>query len=117
MQAPRISTAIPKQRYQLGDHQAVVLGDIESPDPARYHYILALVRSGESKPGFFVVCEKNPRSRAAEGSHRLRVVSEAFSEEVGSSDEWADVDAFAVQALKLAAQVLGLGDLQPERLM
>lgn len=117
MQAPRITTAIPKQRYRLGDYQAVVLGDIESPDPARYRYILALVRDGESKPGFFVTCEKNPRSRAAGGSHRLRVVSEAFSEEMGSSDDWAEVDAFAAQALALAAQVLGLGDRQPERLM
>jgi len=117
MQAPRITTAIPKQRYQMGDYQAVVLGDIESPDPARYHYILALVRSGESKPGFFVTCEKNPRSRAAEGSHRLRIVSEVFEEEMGSSDNWSDVDAFATQALALAAKVLGLGDTQPERLM
>jgi len=117
MQAPRITTAIPKQRYQMGDYQAVVLGDIESPDPARYHYILALVRTGESKPGFFVTCEKNPRSRAAEGSHRLRVVSEEFDEEMGSSNDWSDVDAFAAQALTLAAKVLGLGDTQPERLM
>lgn len=117
MQAPRITTAIPKQRYQLGDYQAVVLGEIESPDPARYHYILALVPAGESKPGFYVTCEKNPRSRAAEGSHRLRVISAAFSEEMGSSDEWADVDAFAAQALALATRVLGLGDLTPERVM
>lgn len=117
MQAPRITTAIPKQRYQLGEHQAVVLGDIESPDPARYHYILALVLAGEGKPGLYVTCEKNPRSRSAEGSHRLRVISEAFSEEMGSSDAWADVDAFAAQALGLAARVLGLGELTPERVM
>jgi len=117
MQAPRISTAIPKQRYRLGEYQAVVLGDIESPDPARYQFILALVREGENKPGFYVTCEKNPRSRSAEGSHRLRVISEAFCEEMGSSNEWIDVDAFAAQALALATQVLGLGEVTPERTM
>lgn len=116
MQAPRITTAIPKQRYQLGEYQAVVLGDIESPDAVRYQYILALVRAGESRPGFYVSCEKNPRSLAAEGSHRLRVISAAFNEEIGSSNDWSDVDAFAAQAMALAIRVLGLGELKPERL-
>jgi hypothetical protein len=44
MQAPKITTAIPQRRYRLADFSAVVLGEIESPDPARYRYILALVK-------------------------------------------------------------------------
>jgi hypothetical protein len=117
MPLPVIRTAIPKRRYQVGPYQAVVLGEIESPDAARYHYLLALVRPGETKPDFFVSCEKNPRSRVAEGSHRLRVLSATHDEERGSSDAYANVDAFAEAALAEAAQVLGLAGLTPVRVM
>jgi hypothetical protein len=116
MQAPKIQTAIPKQRYRLGTWNAVVLGEIESPDPARYHYILALVRDGETQPSCYVTCEKNRRAAAAEGSHRLRVISAVFNEEVGASDQWADVDAFAAEGLSLAAKVLGI-EGAPERVL
>jgi hypothetical protein len=116
MQAPKIQTAIPKRRYRLGAWNAVVLGEIESPDPARYHYILALVREGETQPSCYVTCEKNRRAAAAQGSHRLRVISAVFNEEVGSSDDWAGLDAFATEALGLAARVLGI-EGAPERVM
>jgi len=117
MDAPKIQTAIPKQRYRLGDYTAVVLGEIESGDGRRYEHILALVREGETKPSFYVTAEKNPRSRVQEGSHCLCVISEHFTEELGSSDRWRDVDAFAGEALALAAKVLGLGEVVTTRLM
>lgn len=113
MQTPTITTAIPKRRYQFGPYQAVLLGDIESPDPVRYRYILALVRTGEAKPSVFVNCEKNPRAQAQEGSHRLRILSEAGNEDLGSSDDYADVDVFASAALSVAARVLGLEGIAP----
>jgi hypothetical protein len=116
MQAPKINTAIPRQRYQLGDYQAVVLAEIDSPDPARYQYILALVAEGAPHPSLYVIAEKNPRSRKHEGSHCLRVVSEQFSEDMGSSDRYGDLDAFAAEGLRLAAKVLGLGAIEPLRL-
>jgi hypothetical protein len=113
MQPPKIQTAIPQARYRLGDYQAVLLGDIESPDAARYVFILALVREGESVPTMFVIAEKNPRLRAQEGSHRLRVVSEQFNEDLGSSDRWREADVFAREALRVAARLLGV-DAGPE---
>lgn len=117
MDAPKIQTALPKQRYQLGDYTAVVLGEIESADAVRYHYILALVRDGEAKPSFYVTAEKNPRARAHMGAHRMRVISQAFTDEIGSSDDWRDVEAFAAAALAIAAKILGLADETPVRLM
>jgi hypothetical protein len=117
MQPPRIETAIPKQRYQFGPYQAVLLGEITSPDPVRYQFILALVRQGEAKPGFFVTSEKNPRARNREGTHRMRVISEESSEDLGSSDRYADADAFAAEALAAASRVLGLVGIEPVRLM
>ena len=114
MQAPHITTAIPRRRYRLGGYQAVLLGEIESPDPARYRYIFALVKEGETKPSFYVTFEKNPRSRKAEGSHRLRVISTAMDEELESADRFEDEESFAAEALSVAADLLGLRDT-PER--
>ena len=37
---PKIQRAIPKKRYQLGEFGVTVLGEIESPDIASYHYIM-----------------------------------------------------------------------------
>jgi len=115
MQTPTITTAIPRRRYRIGSHQAVLLGDIESSDPSRYQYLLALVREGESKPSFYVSCEKNPRSRKAGGSHRLRVISSVMDEELESSDRFADEEVFATEALAMAVDLLGLTG-SPERI-
>lgn len=116
MLAPKITTAIPQRRYQLADYSAVVLGEIESPDSVRYRYVLALVKQGEPKPGFYVTCEKNPRSRAAEGSHRMRVISPGLDDEIESSDRFSSLDVFSEEALRLAADMLGLGAAVPQRL-
>ena len=117
MPIPVIHTAIPRRRYQVGPFQAVLLGEVESPDAARYQFILALVRPGETKPNVFVTAEKNPRSRAAEGSHRMRFISDQVEEECGASDAYAQPDAFAEAALAEAARRLGLTGIAPVRVM
>lgn len=117
MPFPVIHTAIPKRRYQIGPFQAVLLGEVESPDAARYQFILALLRQGEAKPSVFVTAEKNPRSRAAAGSHRMRFVSAEVDEECGSSDGYAQPDAFAEAALAEAGRRLGLAGIAPVRVM
>ena len=117
MPIPVIHTAIPRRRYQVGPFQAVLLGDVDSPDPIRYQFILALVRAGESKPTVFVTAEKNPRSRAAAGSHRMRFISNEVEEECGLSDAYAQPDAFAESALAEAARRLGLAGIVPVRVM
>ncbi|MBI3547333.1 MAG: hypothetical protein HY081_12195 [Gammaproteobacteria bacterium] len=116
MQAPKILTAMPLRRYQLGEYSAVVLHEIESQDAVKYKFILALVRDGESKPSFYVTAEKNPRSRAHEGSHRLRVLTSGLDEEIESSDRWTDVEIFCETAFSVAIKVLGLADERPVRL-
>lgn len=116
MDAPIILTAIPHRRYQFGEYNGVVLGDIESTDAVKYRYILALVREGESRPGFYVTSEKNPRSRAHEGSHRLRVITQGLDEEIESSDRWENLDDFCQEAFAVAAKVLGLADEHPVQL-
>lgn len=116
MQAPTIQTAIPKQRYRLGSYQAVLLGEIESTDPVRYRFILALVREGDAQPSAYITCEKNERAQAHAGSHRLCVISAQANEVLGSSDDYKDADSFAIAALAAAVRLLGLSDMTPVRI-
>ena len=117
MDAPKITTAIPLQRYQFADYSAVVLGEIESPDSQRYRYILALVPNGETRPAAYITCTKAPRARSQDGSWILGIVSESMSDELGQSDRWEDIDAFAHEGLAVIARVLGLGEAEPQRIM
>ncbi len=117
MEAPQIGTAIPKRRYQLGEFSVALLGDIESKDEVQYHYILALIPEGQAKPNLYVTAEKNRRSEAAEGSHRMRLMTESQVTVLDSSDLWADEEAFTSAALKVVASVLGLDNVEPYRLM
>ncbi len=116
MQAPKISTAIPKRRYAVGEYAAVVLGEIDSPDPMPYRFILAVVPEGEAQPVFYVIAEKARRAEAGLGSHKLRVVGEQIEADVSVSDRWADLDAFSEEALLVMRKTLGLMDEHPFQL-
>jgi hypothetical protein len=117
LEAPKILTAIPQRRYRFGHYSAVVLGEIESGDEISYRYILALVREGDTKPSCYVMAEKNPRERAQKGRYRLRVISENFTEDMGSSDRWGEIEPFVTDALAVAGNALGIAEEQAVRLM
>lgn len=114
MTMPKIGTAIPKRRYQLGEFVAVVLGEVESKDSEEYRYVMALVPEGQQQPIFYVSSVRN-RS-GDEGSHRLRAASAQMTRDLGASDDWSRLDDFCEEALQVARQALGLMDEQPIRL-
>jgi hypothetical protein len=114
---PNIKTALPKRRYQIGDHAATLLGDIESGDDNRYRFILALVPMGEQEPVLYVTCQPAPPARRAEGAFDLRVISANLSDLLDTADRWEQIDQFADQALDLAQQVLGLRNEQVIKLL
>jgi hypothetical protein len=105
---PVIKTALPKHRYQISDYSATVLGDIDSDEPHRYRWILALVPMGSAEPTLYICAQQAVPERAAEGAYDLRVVSAALTDVVDTADRWADLEIFSEQALDLACQVLGL---------
>jgi len=114
---PKIQTAIPKQRYQFGEYVISVLGEIESPDPQSYQFIMAFVPEGKSEPVLYICSEKSLPKDRHEGSHRLRVVNQAMSEIMSTGDQWRNLETFSGEALKLGEQLLGLAGEQPVRLM
>lgn len=114
---PVIKTAIPKRRYQIGDYSASLLGEIDSGDSRHFHYILAFVQMGKSEPSFYVCVEHAPPAETSEGRFRLRVINDAMSEVVDTSDRWGDLDSFGDQGVRLGAQALGLQREQVLRLL
>ena len=107
-QRPAIKTALPKHRYEISDYSATVLGDIDSDDPHRYRFILALVPMGSREPTLYICAQHAAPERVGEGAYDLRVVSDALTDIVDTADRWGDLDTFSEQALDLACQVLGL---------
>ena len=112
---PVIKTAIPVRRYRLGEYDVTVLGDVESGDGVDYRYILAFVPPGQGQPSLYVCCEKNRRTAAGAGSHRIRVVNSVMSDVLGSSDDWRDLDRFSEEGLSIGASMLSIADEQPTR--
>lgn len=117
MNRPQVTTALPKRRYQLGTFSAVVLGDIESPDPNAYHYILAVVQEGEQDPLLYVTCEALPEP-ADDGQRTIvRVVAEEGEKALGPNDAWQDLEAFSDDAVAMVQKVMRLTDEIPARLL
>ena len=114
---PVIATAIPKRRYQVGEFSASLLGEVESRDGRDYRYILAFVQLGHAEPLLYVCAEPSPPDQRSDGGYHLRLVNEAMSEVLDTSDRWGDIEAFSEQGLKVGAQVLGLQREQVVRLL
>ena len=114
---PNIQRAIPKKRFQMGEYGVTILGEIESADIASYHYIMAFVPDGKNEPVLYVTAERTPPKDRHEGSHRLRVINQAMSEIMDTSDQWKDLEQFSAEGLKIGAQVLSLSDEQAIPLM
>jgi len=117
MEEPKINTAIPKRRYQVGPFSAVVLGDIDSGDEHDYQYILAMVEEGKDQPGFYVSAERATGEDAKRGRYRMRILAPWGTEVLGCSDRWAGVDNFVGDALSITMAKLAITDESVIRLM
>ena len=112
MSLPSIKTAIPQRRYQYGEFIITVLGDIESDDPVRYRYLMAVATEADPTPGLFLSCE-----RSGQEGFTLRVSMADGSQVLGESTALGDQETFVREALKIVATMLDLSDEVPHRLM
>jgi hypothetical protein len=104
---PAIRSAEPKRRFGLGDYQAVLFGDIVPTGPIAYLFIL-VVYDPENRPCFFVAAEVNSMaSLLGGGSHFLGVFDSEGHSNLGDSNDWADPEKFAAEALRLARAKFG----------
>ena len=117
VEEPKINTAIPSRRYQIGPYTAVVLGDIDSGDGREYQYILAMVEEGSDQPGFYVTAERASGEQARRGRYLMRVLAPWGTEILGYSDRWRAVDDFVGDALSITMAKLAITDESVIRLM
>ena len=110
---PKISRAIPQQRYKYGEFLVSVLGDIESPEPHDYRYIMAFVKEGGSKPVAFVTCERSEGDYRQQGQYQLRVINSSMDEVMAADDSYGKLSVFCEQGLEIGSQLLSLSDEQP----
>lgn len=116
MERPQIRTAIPKRRYHIGTFQAVILGDIESPDENRYFFILALVPEGQEDPVLYVISEEVVTADDTKATV-ITVRSEEGEKVLGPNAGWRDIEGFAADAVAIVQRVMRLTDEPPNRLM
>ena len=114
---PKIDTAIPQRRYQLGAYTVVVLGEIQSSDGKDYRYVAAVVREGDPEPGLYLAAERPAGQRPADVAYDMRVIMHDGTQVIGNSNRWVGVEEFSTDALGLIASILDLQDEQPYRLM
>ena len=111
MSIPKIETAIPKRRYQIGTFSAIILGDIESEDGIRYRHICALVPEGMTEPLLYISHVKQPEGDV------VRIASAEGSQDLAAPESLHDLESFCDQALPVAQKLLSLTDEMPARLM
>lgn len=114
---PKIDTAIPQRRYQLGAFIVVVLGEIQSGDGKDYRYVAAVMREGDPEPGLYLSAERPAGQRPADPAYDMRIIMQDGTQVVGKSDRWTDIEEFSAEALGLITRILDLQDEQPYRLM
>ncbi|HYG35220.1 MAG TPA: hypothetical protein VEC99_10570 [Clostridia bacterium] len=103
--APLIKSAAPKQRFQLGRHIAVLLGDIQPMGFVEYLYILVVFDADTKQPCYYVASEVNSMAKQfGGGSHFLGLFDGEGHANCGSSDDWADEAKFTAEALRIVRE-------------
>lgn len=116
MNKPHILTAIPRNRYRLGEFTVTVLDKIESDDAVKYQYIAAVVRDGEVEPGLYVTSVSNQNNNESD-SHALWVIMRDGSQCAGCLDNRDSLQEFTGTALETIQQILNLQDELPMKLL
>jgi hypothetical protein len=109
---PVILSSETRREFAIGDYRAALLDNIQSVGGVEYAYILA-VRDRSGEPRLFVASEINAMSGlmaevTGGGSHVLGVFPGEGHENLGSSDDWADIDRFTERAVAIAKDRLGI---------
>ena len=111
MYTPQISTKHAVARWSLGDgrYTAGLFDGLVSPGMVKYLYVLAVFDDATEEPVLFVASELDTElgTDTVVGPPFLGVFSGETHENHGQSEDWNDLDLFAMKALKVAAGRLG----------
>jgi hypothetical protein len=124
---PIVSKATVRRSYRLAGHSAALLTGAESPGPIQYLFVLAVVKDGETVPRYFVTSEINTlqgemlaiaakhdsklRERLMKGQSSAPFLGvfeqDGSHSNLGSSEDWQDIDKFVAKALELVSKKIG----------
>jgi hypothetical protein len=116
---PVILSSETRREFAIGDCRAALLANIQAVGGVEYTYIL-VVRDRSGEPRLFVTSEVNALSGefnalselmaevTGGGSHFLGVFPGEGHENLGMSDDWADIDRFTERAVAIAKDRLGV---------
>ena len=113
MYLPTIKNARPVYRYQIGAYVVVIVKDCESYGKIRYNFVLYVLHPDTNEPIFAVTSEKN--TIRGNPIPSLGVFPGSTHENLGMSEDWADLEKFTARAFEIVAERFGI-DRKPESL-
>ena len=115
MYMPSLVNSRVVERYKLGDLVCHVRTDCRSAGGVDYAHVMQVVEDGELR--FAVAAEVNATAESfGGGSHFLGVFHHEGHQNLGSSDEWADLARFTEKALEIVAEQYKVSG-PPEKVM
>lgn len=104
---PMIASANSRTHYTLGKYTAILFDKIRSAGAVEYKFVLAVFDEQTKSPCLFVASEVNSTVKEfGGGSHFLGVFPGHGHENMGASDDWADIDKFTIRALAVVQERL-----------
>ena len=114
---PVVRGGEPGQRFRFGNYIATLLTDLESPGKIDYLYVMCVFEAPDDELCLCIASEKNARYEPGTAgddagdrgeSHFLGLFPGQGHVNMGSSNDWADLEKFTVRALEAARQHLGV---------
>jgi hypothetical protein len=104
---PKIKAAQARAQFSLGDHKAVLYGDIVPAGRVEYAFLLTVFDPAK-QVRFIISSEVNSMKPVmGGGSHYLCIFDDTGHSNLGDSDDWADEELFTGRALAIAYERLG----------
>ncbi|MDX1628949.1 MAG: hypothetical protein R3345_09645, partial [Fulvivirga sp.] len=97
--APKVTSARPKYRFNLGKYKAILFDNIESAGKVQYLYIMTLFDT-QDRPIYHVTSEINQHPKTGR-TYFLGIFDGEKHMNMGASDQWADEEAFAQKAFSI----------------
>lgn len=116
---PAVEGGTPVKWFRFGDYRAVVVADLKSLGRVEYLYVMPIFKVGTDGMCLCVASEKNrmyDRNLQGDGtiepgeSHFLGLFPGHGHLNLGSSNDWADLEKFTVKALEVARHHLHVED-------
>jgi hypothetical protein len=110
---PAIKSADPRRKYVFGGYTAVLLDRVRSAQTVQYNFVLLVFRDGDDSG---LPCLALASEYSDDESRRMPFLGLFPGDghaNLGASAEWLDLEAFARESMRVAAEHLGVAPGTP----